>query len=734
MEEIERLREQPREDPRIREAAEGRALEEQRRSEEAKEIERLREQLREVQRLRKKEERLREAAEVRAIEGRRQREEDQRIYEEERQRRQEVEECIAASRLSTPQQYLEACHSLGLALKIITDRPLTELEPEDTTNPAGRICPRRIIPWTTFAREQEKVWDKLSFSPSFSSQATFPSRHQLDYVKSLLSPVSCEMGLRISQRDVVENAAQILVDATYNDSSLRSYLSLGGTVAFDVHTNLEVTDDSLSESIEQASAQRRRKARGKGNREAGQFCVYQRSSGQTIPAVAIKYKAPHELRRGEIVTGLASEIQPDRDMINQEGEGYEFASRRLTTAVVTELFSYMIGKGTQYGYVCTGEVYVFLYIPDDPSCVYYSICVPSLDVQGDDETRLYRTAVAQVFAFLLQAIQSPPPCQAWHDAAECLDTWAIEYDDVLRSTPETDRRPRHDTPYQAQRWKGFTRSAMSSEVQGQDGNAASQERTSMRPNIRDRLYCTQGCLRGLAISGPMDENCPNFADHGNMHITPGEFLRLARDQLAVDRGKDADCVPLYLSGSRGSLFKFRLSSHGYTLVAKGVEIMDTKHLRHENKMYIHLRDIQGEFIPVCLGVIGLVKPYYFNSGVYKDFMFLSYGGQPVLKEFKEVSIDMANEILTALGRLHQHGVLHCDAEPRNVLYDEYTGRCVMVDLMLAKFHARQPLGTIKVNNSRNQKRKSGSGKQEKDVFAIEAQSLRASLRRRRGPA
>ncbi|GKU14114.1 unnamed protein product, partial [Fusarium langsethiae] len=189
-----------------------------------------------------------------------------------------------------------------------------------------------------------------------------------------------------------------------------------------------------------------------------QFCIYRTSDDKNIPAVAIEYKAPHKLRRDEIVTGLVSEIQPDRDVINQEGEGYEFAAKRLATAVVTQLFSYMIGKGIQYGYIDTGETYVFLHIPDDPSCVYYSVCVPSLDVQDDDETRLHRTAVAQAFAFVLQAIRSPPPCQAWHDAAEHLDTWAVEYEDVLRSIPVTDRKPRRETPYKAQRWKGFARS------------------------------------------------------------------------------------------------------------------------------------------------------------------------------------------------------------------------------------------------------------------------------------
>ncbi|EXM12964.1 hypothetical protein FOTG_18563 [Fusarium oxysporum f. sp. vasinfectum 25433] len=95
----------------------------------------------------------------------------------------------------------------------------------------------------------------------------------------------------------------------------------------------------------------------------------------------------------------------------------------------------MVGKGTQYGYVCTGETYIFLHIPRDPSCVYYSVCIPSLDVEDDDENRLHRTAVAQVYAFVLQAIRSPLPSQAWHNAADQLDTWAVEHDDVLRSIP-----------------------------------------------------------------------------------------------------------------------------------------------------------------------------------------------------------------------------------------------------------------------------------------------------------
>ncbi|CVL09307.1 uncharacterized protein FMAN_15474 [Fusarium mangiferae] len=285
----------------------------------------------------------------------------------EQRRREEAEERADASRPLTLQQYLETCHSLSLAVEIITDRSLTTQA--DTTKPTGRIYPRRIILWTTFATEQEHIWNELSFSHFFSSQPAFPSRHQQDYVRSLLRPVSSEIGPRNCERDVVEHAVQKLMDVTYNDSSLRSYLDLDRTVTFESHTNLGITDDSPSESMEQVSIGSRppsritrqyRKTRGKGNR-GGQFCIYRTSDDQNITVIAIEYKAPHKSRRGEIVIGLALEIQPDCDVINQEGEGYEFAATRLATDVVTQLFSYMIGKGIQYGYIDTEETYVFLH-------------------------------------------------------------------------------------------------------------------------------------------------------------------------------------------------------------------------------------------------------------------------------------------------------------------------------------------------------------------------------------
>ena len=177
------------------------------------------------------------------------------------------------------------------------------------------------------------------------------------------------------------------------------------------------------------------------------------------------------------------------------------------------------------------------------------------------------------------------------------------------------------------------------------------------------------------------------------YIIQLEFLRLVRNQLAIGRGRDADCAPLYLSGVRRALFKVRLSSHGYTLVTKGMEGLDRAHLRHGNEIYDRLSPIQGRHIPVCLGSINLVLPYHYDSGVYMHFMFLSWAGRPLFECFGKVNkagfIDKVTTIFKAVRELH---VLHRDAEPRNILYNTISDSVMVVDFERAELHDRQPLG------------------------------------------
>ena len=779
MDEASKLRLLLQEEQRRRREAEGRASEEQRRREEEQ---RRRE---EEQRRREEEQRRREEEQRRREEEQRRREEEQRRREEEQHQRKKAEELVKASQPQTLQQYMEACHSLSLAIQVVIDpSSTTKGEP---VRPTGRLFPERILPWLDFAAKQEEIWEKI-LDDSFCSQPIFPSLHQLQYVESCISPISGENGLRYFERDTVENAVQRLVSEAYNNPRLRSKLGLKGTIIFESHTNfgpdiLETreelsiggSDPGPAAPVSRTPLPRPRpKARGKGGR-ADQFCIYRTSDGENFAALAIEYKAPHKLSLDEITTGLEAEIQPERDVINKDGNGFVFASKWLTAAVVTQLFSYMINKSVQYGYVCTGKAFIFLHIPDDPTMVYQAVCVPNLDVVDDDGDRFFRTAVAQVFAFVIQGLLAAPPLLSWHDAANKLKTWDAEVDNVLSRIPVTDRKKSPlASPYKPQRWKGFTRSPImtrsfckqldtiigpwtddendnddnnenppsptahrstrsgkkviasssgkgSAGKQGQSSGGHQQQAQGKRQKVEDRPFCTQQCLVGLANGGPMDKDCPNFDHHGQRHVDRLEFLRLIRAQLAKDRGPDADSAPLHLSGSRGSLFKVRLSSHGYTLVAKGMESFHLGHLQHEKEIYDQLQTIQGTHVPVCLGMIDLVLPHYYDGGVFQHFLFLSWAGRPLLRCASQVNkAGLVDTVTIALKELHRLRILHRDAELRNFVYDLNTDKIMLLDFERAEFRdcQRQPLGPVSLDSQgRKKKTKRALEKQGKDDYA-----------------
>ncbi|KFY96895.1 hypothetical protein V498_02406 [Pseudogymnoascus sp. VKM F-4517 (FW-2822)] len=754
----------------------------------------MEQQLRELEKRFAAEQLKSKEAEARAEEERRLREEEQQKSKQAEARAQEERRLReAAEAESQPKnliEYLEACHSFSLALEVITNKSLSTRG--DATVPAGRPFPQRIVPWDDFPAQQEKIWEKLSVSTDFNLQRVFPSAHQLDYVRTYLDPIASEVALRHFARETVENPVRTLIRAIHKHEQLRNQLQLQGTMEFESHTNLtrslelpmENEMEHLSISEPNTSRAARSRAKGKDKQVGGQhntkatswrkrvgsadqFCITGKSDGQMVPVVSIEYKAPHKFPLAQIIAGLNGEIRPGDEIINKEGDDFDFLSKTLVAAVITQLFSYMIAKGVQHGYVFDGEAIIFLYIPnDDPSRVYYHLSIPRLDFQEDDENRLHRTSVAQILAFVLGALAAEPPGQSWHDAAAGLETWAVEYIDILKKIPETERKAPRSSPYNASRWKGFqrspikTRSRLLAATCNKPGNdqardksdededddtpptptphrttrprngqgkakRAQQQRASRTQSkskstgqdevevsttrIEDRPYCTQKCLLGLAFGGALDDQCPNLRYHGKQHIQKSTFLRRIRIQLAKDRSNKADCKPLYVKGARGALFKIRLSSHGYTLVAKGMEEHDIEYLNQENKVYSHLRSLQGESIPVCLGTSTLELPYYYDCGVYVSMLFLSWAGRPLYQyNNREHENDVIESATSALKALHKLRVLHKDAKPHNMLWDEYRDKFMLVDLERAEIYleraeipTRLPLGNISANRKRN---------------------------------
>lgn len=103
------------------------------------------------------------------------------------------------------------------------------------------------------------------------------------------------------------------------------------------------------------------------------------------PVYTVEFKAPHKVTIPELVAGL-HQMDLDHDVIGQEGDTFEFYATWLVAAVVTQIFSYMIDSGVRYGYICTGEAFVFLRIPkNDATVVQYFLSIPNQDVRADDE-------------------------------------------------------------------------------------------------------------------------------------------------------------------------------------------------------------------------------------------------------------------------------------------------------------------------------------------------------------
>jgi len=423
----------------------------------------------------------------------------------------------------------------------------------------------------------------------------------------------------------------------------------------------------------------------------------------------------------------------------------------------------MIQGGTQYGYITTGEAFVFLRIRiDDPTTVYYHLIEPDNDVIAQKEANqdfVHRTAVSQVLAFSLLALESASRNQRWRqDAIDALHTWKVDYEATVRSMLDSIRTSPPDSEYHPETYTPVGRFTMGLRPgkppasnlcrppdtptfvdDDQDSpytsNHESPPTTPTRPPGRGdsrqnrqarptrgskssyvgrqmRSFCTQQCLKGLVERGRLDFSCPNVADHrertqeSNQHqLNRQMFLILLHQQLKWNL--DDDCYPLGKQGARGALFKVTLTSHGYTVAAKGTVAAFVKDLQHERRVYEHLTDIQGICVPLCLGSLDLARPYYYDIGVLiVHMMILSWAGEILeesnfLKYIDPRTLDIM--ITQSIEDMHHAGVLHADLRTANMLWNQETGRVMLIDFERSEIipGLRQPL----VQSSPNRKRK-----------------------------
>ena len=201
-------------------------------------------------------------------------------------------------------------------------------------------------------------------------------------------------------------------------------------------------------------------------------------------------------------------------------------------------------------------------------------------------------------------------------------------------------------------------------------------------------YCKPACLLGLAYGSNFDESCPNLELHrrGTPSTThmfgKASFCTRVQDQLAEDL--ERGLTDLAMQGARGRVFKITLLSHGYTIVAKGTRDVFIPDLKHEARVYDHLRSLQGDMIPVYLGNIDLELPWWDIGYCIEHMLLLSWGGESI---HGRMSHDQNLEQQRIIERFLQLGVDHEDVRTPNTLWDEKNQKLVMIDFERSKMKA-----------------------------------------------
>ncbi|EKV07271.1 hypothetical protein PDIG_73460 [Penicillium digitatum PHI26] len=329
-----------------------------------------------------------------------------------------------------------------------------------------------------FPQEQTAIWVDLMGIDFVTQRHFLPlivlERYGKDVREKMLSS---ELDLGYFERLTIESRVAEVIKQLFASSQLRQVFRLHGDVAFENHANT-LTDESKivanmgSLSLAQEQPRRSGRLAAKQSRmsrlplpaqpaakhqgpalrkasrpRADQFCVYNKGPEEKVPALIVEYKVPHKLTLAHIKAGIF-DMDLEQVVRYQEMEKPEYTCGRVVAAVITQAFSYMINGGLEYGYVYTGEAFIFLRVPhDDPSTVYYYLSVPREDV-GDttgwtgnpsDDNRLHLTALGQGLAFTLRALQTPQRGIQWKNwVASKLDTWEMIYDDLWGEISELD--------------------------------------------------------------------------------------------------------------------------------------------------------------------------------------------------------------------------------------------------------------------------------------------------------
>nr|A0A516F183.1 RecName: Full=Meiotic driver SPOK4; AltName: Full=Spore killer 4 [Podospora anserina]QDO72524.1 spore killer protein 4 [Podospora anserina] len=454
---------------------------------------------------------------------------------------------------------------------------------------------------------------------------------------------------------------------------------------------------------------------------------------------------------------VVARINDDKLSRDEEVQRREQAEAFIAMAL-TQVFDYMITYGVSYGYVAAGRCLLLLYVDrDDWQTLYCHPCLPADDVgepTNDWTDRLSHTAVAQLVSFCLSSFQSEALEgqsleTALSVAKATLKTWSESYADVaylgleppelssaassqntenseytseakptgrkvaLRSQssckpaavlPQGNEHDEHDEDHSE---PGASRSRLAANKRKRGPSSGGEdEDIAMADPEPTRQYCTQACLLGLKRGKDLDENCPNVSLHrfdgSSRHpVNAHRFTDMVKQQLLLSPYKGCRMVDFWdKRGAMGWLFKLELFPYGYTFVGKGTLEDRLSRLEHEGRVYARLDHLQGDVVPVHLGLVRLDRGYILPGLEFVVYMMLmSWAGQTPSASMADAET-LKRESLTAIW---SEGVDHGDDNRANYLWNAERCRIMIIDFDRA--HLFPPLKARAVSRLSKPKRK-----------------------------
>ncbi|CAP62126.1 uncharacterized protein PODANS_5_10 [Podospora anserina S mat+] len=679
-----------------------------------------------------------EEAKARAEEAKA-RAEEAKAREEEAKAREAQERCERERlqlehRNTTFLEYLHNCHRhLYNALRLTN----TSRYSTGYTKVVGKYYPKRLRPWTYFANVLHPHYFDLVQSICGQRQLFEPA----NTTKSLGTIISDhlagnEKAIDRFEVDAVERPVQgiLKVLATHKEAGKASICP-----EFRFSANLreltqkddgssgadDNTSDGSLERRQQAGPNKRPTSKRKyicSNRQPDGVGIRMQPGGGQTHAFIYDYKAAHKVAIEYIRSATAKEhlfhevvarINDDKLSRDEEVQRREQAEALIAMAL-TQVFDYMITYGVSYGYVAAGRCLLLLYVDrDDWQTLYCHPCLPADDSYADvaylglEPAELSSAPSSQNTDISEYTSKAEPTGRnvALRSQSSCKPAA------VLPQSNEHDDEEDHSEPGASRLRLAANKRKRGPSSGGEDGDIA------MADSGPTKQYCTQACLLGLKRGKDLDEKCPNVSLHrfdgSSRHpVNAHRFTDMVEQQLLLSPYKGCRMVDFWgKRGAMGWLFKLELLPYGYTFVGKGTLEDRLSRLEHEGRVYAQLDHLQGDVVPVYLGLVRLDRGYILPGLEFVvHMMLMSWAGQTPSASMDDAET-LKRESLTAIWN---EGVVHGDENRANYLWNAERGRIMIIDFDRA--HLSPPPKPRAVSRLSKPKRKRGDSEADAQLF------------------